>query len=112
MSRVHLGRRLVLEAAVQVPDGAGGFATVWQALGTVWAEVVAGAGREAGGVETVLAATAYRITVRGAPVGDAARPVAGQRFRDSARIFAITAVAERDARGHYLTCFATEEVRT
>lgn len=112
MSRVHLGRRLVLEAPVQMPDGAGGYATVWQALGTVWAEVTPGAGREAGGVETVLAATAYRITVRGVPVGVPGRPAPGQRFRDSARVFAITAVTERDARGHYLTCFATEEVRT
>lgn len=112
MSRLHLGRRLVLEAMSRVPDGAGGYAVVWGPLGTVWAEVVAGAGREAGGVETVLAATAYRITVRGVPVGSGARPEPGQRFRDASRIFAITAVTERDGRGQYLTCFATEEVRT
>lgn len=112
MSRLHLGRRLVLEAMSRVPDGAGGYATLWQPLGTVWAEVVAGAGREAGGVETVLAATAYRITVRGSPDGSPGRPKPGQRFRDASRVFAITAVAERDGRGHYLTCFTTEEVRT
>lgn len=112
MSRVHLGRRLVLEAMTRVPDGAGGYAVVWQPLGTLWAEVVAGAGRETGGTETVLAATNYRITVRGAVDGSAQRPVAGQRFRDATRFFAILAVTERDARGQYLTCFATEEVRT
>ncbi len=112
MNRVHLGRRLVLEAPAQVPDGAGGFATVWTTLGTVWAEVVAGAGREAGGVETVVSATAYRITLRAVPVGMAGRPEAGQRLRDASRIFRIDAVAERDLRGVYLTCHATEEVRT
>lgn len=112
MTRLHLGRRLVLEAAEQVPDGAGGFATVWTALGTLWAEVVAGTGREAAGVETVLSATAYRITVRAVPVGQEGRPEAGQRLRDASRVFAIHAVAERDGRGAYLTCFATEEVRT
>lgn len=111
MSRVHLGRRLVLEAPVQVPDGAGGFATGWQPIGTVWAEVVAGTGREAGGVETLIAAAPYRITVRAVPVGQAGRPVAGQRFRDASRIFGIAAVTERDARGQYLTCFATEEIK-
>ncbi|MBC2835852.1 head-tail adaptor protein [Paragemmobacter straminiformis] len=112
MSRVHLGRRLVLEAPEQVSDGAGGFATVWNVLGTVWAEVKAGAGREAGGVETVLSATAYRITLRAVPVGMAGRPEAGHRLRDASRVFRIDAVAERDARGAYLTCFATEEVWT
>lgn len=112
MSRVHLGRRLVLEAPEQVADGAGGFATVWNVLGTIWAEVRAGIGREAGGVETVMSATAYRITVRAVPAGMAGRPEAGQRLRDASRIFAIHAVAERAGRGAYLTCFATEEVRT
>lgn len=112
MSRVHLGRRLVLEAMSRVPDGAGGYAVVWQPLGTVWAAVAAGTGREVGGVETVLAATSYRITVRAALDGAPERPVAGQRFRDATRVFAITAVTERDTGGRYLTCFATEEVRT
>lgn len=112
MSRVHLGRRLVLESSVQVPDGAGGFATQWQTLGTVWADVAPGVGREAGGVEAVVAATGYRITLRAVPVGAPGRPVPGQRLRDASRIFAIQAVTERDRQGHYLTCFATEEVRT
>ncbi|MFD1511059.1 head-tail adaptor protein [Lacimonas salitolerans] len=32
------------------------------------------------------------------------------RAREGARIFRITAVAEGDLRGRYLTCFAEEEV--
>ncbi len=112
MTRLHLGRRLVLEALVRVADGAGGYASVWQPVGTVWADVRVGKASETGGVETVVASTSYRITVRGQPDGSPARPKAGQRFRDASRSFAIVAVSERDARGHYLTCFATEEVLT
>jgi hypothetical protein len=45
--RAALNRALVLEAPqTRVPDGAGGFALTWGALGTLWAEVVAGAGRD------------------------------------------------------------------
>jgi len=51
-----------------------------------------------------------RITVRAAPVGHAMRPRPEQRFREGARIFRITAVAEGDLRGRYLTCFVEEEV--
>lgn len=109
MSGVRLSRALVLEAPVTVPDGAGGFAQSWVALGTLWAEVLPGAGRESGG-EVAVAQVAYRITVRAAPVGSDARPKPEQRFRDGARLFTILAVAERDAEGRYLTCFAREEV--
>ncbi|MDT8856317.1 head-tail adaptor protein [Paracoccaceae bacterium Fryx2] len=107
---VHLSRALVLEGAVRVPDGAGGFAESWVALGTLWAEVVPGAGREVAGEEVTLASVPYRITVRGAPQGAASRPLPEQRFRDGARVFAILAVTERDPGGQYLLCFAREEV--
>lgn len=112
MTRLHLGRRLVLEAPEQVPDGAGGYVTVWNGLCVLWAEVVAGTGRAASGVETVLSATTYRITVRAVPVGEPERPEPGYRLREARRIFNIEAVTERDTRGAYLICFATEEVRT
>jgi head-tail adaptor len=112
MIRRNLNRRLTLESRAQVPDGAGGYAVAWQSRGILWAAVEPGAGRDAGGVEVVRAETAYRITVRGAPQGAPSRPVPGQRFRDSARIFDILAVTERDAGGRYLTCFAREEVPT
>lgn len=107
--RVHLNRRLTLEAAVRVPDGAGGFAESWQPLGTVWAEILPGRGRDLGRVEVAVAATACRITLRAAPPGAAGRPVAGQRLRDTGRVFRVLAVTERDRHGQYLTCFAEEE---
>lgn len=109
MASIHTTRVLVLEAPVDLPDGAGGLIRSWQGLGTLWAEVLPGAGREAVGEEFTLGATPFRITVRGAPPGSAERPQPGQRFREGVRLFTILAVSERDATGGWLTCFAKEE---
>ncbi|WP_136637450.1 head-tail adaptor protein [Pseudooceanicola onchidii] len=106
----RLDRLLVLEDPQRVPDAAGGFTEAWVPLGEVWAEVTARTGR---GAELGLIGTGrvtWRIVVRGAPFGTPSRPEAGQRFREGSRLYRIEAVAERDPRGHYLTCFATEEV--
>ena len=110
MTAVDLTRRLVLENPVAVADGAGGFAETWAVLGVVWAEVAAGAGREAAGEEAWQAEVPFRITVRAARQGAARRPRPGQRFRDGARLFRILAVTERDTAGLYLACYAREEV--
>lgn len=110
MSAPQLGRRLALEAAVRMPDGAGGHVLEWQVLGHLWAAVKPGAGRERAGEFVTLATVPYRITVRAAPPGAASRPQADQRFRDGTRVFRILAVSEADPRGRYLTCFTHEEV--
>jgi head-tail adaptor len=104
-----LNRPMVLEAAQRVPDGAGGFTVTWQPLGTLWAHVSLRSGRESGQMGTAASVTNYRITVRGAPLSSDERPRPDQRLRDGERMFLINAVAEADARGHYLVCFATEE---
>jgi len=105
----RLNRQLALEARARVADGAGGFGESWRELGRLWAEVSARTGRGRDGEGLPLAQVRYRITVRAAPVGAPSRPRPGQRFRESDRIWRIEAVAERDAAGCYLTCFATEE---
>jgi head-tail adaptor len=105
-----LSRKLVLEAPVRTPDGAGGYAQGWTALGTVWAEVLAGAGREAAGAGAAVSRVVYRVTVRAAPVGSPQRPQPDQRFRDGARVFRVLSVAERDAGGRYLVCQTEEEM--
>lgn len=109
MSGWRFNRRLELEAVQRSPDGAGGFAEVWQALGVVWADVRAGAGREAAGEEVTLSSVPYRVFVRAAPVGAPSRPVPGQRFREGTRRFAIQAVTEANPTGRVLVCFALEE---
>lgn len=112
MKPVHLNRLLTLEQSVSTPDGAGGFSTAWQAIGTLWAEITPGAGREVGGEEITLSSVPYRITFRGAAVGSPQRPVPGQRLTQAGRVFQVLAVTERDTAGHYLTCFAREETPT
>ena len=107
--RVHLNRKLVLEAPQRVQDGAGGHSEVWTAVGTVWAQVTAGTGREIAGQFVTVSSVPYKIVVRGAPVGAPSRPKPDQRFREGSRIFLIKAVADRDPEGRYLTCFAQEE---
>lgn len=106
----QLNRTLVLEEVQRTPDGAGGFTEAWAALGTLYAEVLPGSGSDALGEERMLSAVPYRITVRGAPLGAASRPRAGQRFREGGRLFLIQAVTEKDEAGRYLTCFAREEI--
>lgn len=110
MSTPVLNRRLTLEEPARVPDGAGGFTQTWITVGVLWAAVQPGSGRERDGEYVTLSRVPYRIVVRGAPQGAPSRPRPEQRFRDGARIFRILAVSERDARGHYLNCFAEEEV--
>lgn len=107
---LRLNRPLFLESQLRTADGAGGFSENWVALGTLWADVAPGSGRDVAGVEVTLAAVPLRITVRAAPIGAVSRPVAGQRFREGGRIYPILAVTECDADGLYLTCFAREEV--
>lgn len=110
MSAPLLNRKLVLEDAVQLPDGSGGFAESWVALGEMWGEVKAGTGSEKAGEFVTVSNVPYRITVRGAPVGAPSRPKPDQRFREGSRLFRIKAVTERDPQAHYLICFAHEEV--
>ena len=106
----ELTRKLVLEERVNVPDGRGGFAVTWQALGTLWADVDARSGREGVVGARDVSKVRHRIVVRGAPAGSVRRPRADQRFREGARVYAILAVSEYDARGRWLECW-TEEGR-
>lgn len=107
MKGVQLNRALVLEQPERVADGAGGFETVWQPLGTLWAEVKARSGREANGPVGALSRLSLKITVRGAAFDSPKRPRAGQRFREGLRLFSVDAVAED---GMFLVCHAHEEV--
>lgn len=109
MSRT-LNRRLVLEAPSRVSDGAGGYDETWTALGTLWAQVKPRTGRLASGETGAVSVGAFRITVRGAPMGYSSRPEPGQRFRAGTRLFRIEAVTEEEPSGLYLICQCQEEV--
>ncbi len=105
----RLSVRLTLETPVRQDDGMGGYTHVWSEIGTLWAEMRAGSGREQFAEVGPESVVRWRIVVRGAAHGDPRRPRAGQRLRLGQRIFAIEAVAEQDAAGRWLTCFAREE---
>lgn len=109
MTAPRLNRQLVLEAPARVADGSGGYSIAWQALGTLWADVTARTGREAANGAALVSAVNYKVVVRAAPDGAPSRPKPDQRFREGARLFHIAAVADGDADGRYLTCYATEE---
>lgn len=104
-----LNRKMVLERAERVADGAGGFTQAWVPIGTLWAALKSGSGRERFGAGVTVSTVPWRITVRAAPVGAPSRPMPDQRLREGARVFRITGVAEQGADARYLTCFATEE---
>ncbi|MEL6608700.1 MAG: head-tail adaptor protein [Pseudomonadota bacterium] len=109
MKRPMLNRALTLEAKERAPDGAGGFVETWTPLGTLWCEVKAGTGREAGRDFATLSRVPYQIALRAMPYGAPSRPKPDQRFRDGARLFTILAVTDRDPEGRYLVCNAVEE---
>ncbi len=112
MTAPDLTRRLVLEARIDAPDGGGGVAAVWTALGAHWADVRPSGAveRTLGGVETSLAT--HKVTLRWAPFGAPSRPVANQRFREGARIFDILGVTEADTRNAWLVAWVREGALT
>ncbi|WP_333829496.1 head-tail adaptor protein [Pararhodobacter sp.] len=110
MSGYRLNRPMVLEEAVVLPDGAGGHTLDWQALGTLWAELRPGAGRERRGEIGPEGSMLFRVFLRAAPQGSPQRPRPDQRLRQGARIFRILTVSEADAAGAFLICHAREEV--
>lgn len=107
---VHLNRKLVLEEAERVSDGAGGYVETWVQLGTLWAAIQPGTGTETSEDFLTVSRVPMKIIVRGAPVGSKRRPKPDQRFVEGGRVFRILAVTETDTQGHYLTCNAREEV--
>lgn len=109
MSLPRLNRPMLLEAPDRADDGAGGYVTTWVPMGTLYAEVKPGTGRQTSGQIAALSKLACRVIVRAAPVGAVSRPVAGQRFREGDRTFRIDAVAAYDRGAMYLNCFAVEE---
>lgn len=109
MTGPSLNTELVLEEGQREPDGMGGYRLSWRPLGRLWAALEARSAREAAQGVGMVSVVQWRITVRGAAVGDPRRPRAGQRMSLGTRRFRIEAVAERDPHGRWLDCFAREE---
>lgn len=105
-----LTRKLALERVLRTPDGAGGFHQTWQALGTLWAEVLPSTGRPMGQAEIGVSLTRFDIRVRAAAPEVHNRPRPGDRFVEGTRRFLIDTVAEDGGDGRWLICRSREEV--
>lgn len=110
MAEPVLNSLLVLEEPLRVADGAGGYTQTWSVLGELWGEVVARGAVDGDIAAGPISRMRYRVTLRGAPEGDPARPKVGQRLRQGGRIFMVDGVADRASGAAYLTVWASEEV--
>ena len=97
-----LKHRLVLEAPVETPDGAGGVARSYVHAATLWAEVTPLSARERVLADASGTSVTHRIRIR--TRGDVTRR---HRLRLGVRIFRIATVRE-DASGGFLSIEAEE----
>jgi head-tail adaptor len=88
-----LNRRLELEAPVETGDGAGGVVRTYEAVATLWAQVMPVSARSDIAGDHLGAVLRHRIVVR-ARSGISTL----HRLRDGARVFRIMAVRESDGR--------------
>lgn len=96
-------RRLLLEAPVGTPDGAGGVIRSFETVAAVWAQVEWLSGQERWRAGRPEQAASHRITLRWRAGVDA-----GQRLRDGEQSFDIRAVADPDGGRRRLVCLVEE----
>jgi SPP1 family predicted phage head-tail adaptor len=101
-----LRRRLLLEAPVEIPDGAGGQLRSFETIAAVWAQVEWLSGNERWRGERPEQAASHRVTLRWRADVDA-----GQRLRDGAQVFDIKAVGDPDGARRRLVCLVEEVSR-
>jgi SPP1 family predicted phage head-tail adaptor len=100
----QLRTEMMVQNAVETPDGSGGFAVTWADVAVVWAAVEAVSPRtESFGARQIDEAS-HRVTIRFRPD---VKP--GQRLVRTGIPYRIHLVADVDGTGRYLSCFVTEE---
>jgi SPP1 family predicted phage head-tail adaptor len=101
----RLNRRLVLEAPVETPDGAGGVTRAYSEIATIWADVTPVAAR--GGIDAASggATVTHRIRVRAGPA-----ITTQHRLRLDTRVFRIVSVRAHDRAERFLDIHAEERV--
>lgn len=100
-----LNRRLVLEAPVEISDGAGGVTRSYDSVATLWAAVTPVAAREQIDAAQRGGAVTHRIGIR-----FSADITTRHRFRDGARVFRIVSLRDRDGRKRFLNITAEEHI--
>ncbi|MEM7619807.1 MAG: phage head closure protein [Pseudomonadota bacterium] len=99
----QLRRRLDIEQLNRVSDGAGGYATSWVNVDTVWAKVEPKIGRERLIAEQVSSRTNYDIVIR-----YRSDITAEMRFRDGTQVFHILSFFDENDQKSYLKCICEE----
>ena len=99
-----LRRRLQLDAAVETPDGAGGFARGWQFVTNVWARI-----EPVGAADTFealqgLVRITHRIKLRWR-----ADIAGGMRLRDGDRTFLILSARDASEERRHILCQCAED---
>ena len=106
----RLARRLTLQRAGRLPDGAGGWTESWDSLGTVWAQIRGRTVRTRGTADLAVDVARLDIRIRASQPGAIERPIVGDRFREGSRFYVIHAVREEGRTGRWLMCTCSEEV--
>jgi SPP1 family predicted phage head-tail adaptor len=101
----ELRHRLVLEAPVDTPDGAGGAERTYATVATIWAAVVPVSARGDVAADSLGADVTHRIIIR-ARTDVSTR----HRLRDGARILRIVALRDQDALGRFTEIDAQQRV--
>jgi SPP1 family predicted phage head-tail adaptor len=101
----ELRDRLVLEQAVETPDGAGGVSRTYAAVATLWAALVPVAARGEVDADSLAADVTHRVVLR-----FRSDVTTRHRLRAGARIFRIVALRDQDGRGRFLEIDAEERV--
>ena len=98
-----LRHRLILEAPVDVPDGAGGFERQWQQVDEIYGRITEQPGPQQLNAEKLENVSRVRIIIRWRP--DMAGHV---RLREGARIFHVRATFDADSKRRFMTCDCEE----
>jgi len=101
----ELRHRLVLEAPVETPDGAGGVARTYESAGVVRAKLTPVTARGEVVGEDPGATVTHRVVIRWR-----ADINTRHRLRDGARILRIVAVRDLDGSGRFIEISANERV--
>ena len=101
----ELRHRLVLEAPVETPDGAGGVTRSYATLATVWAKVTPASARGDVDADDLAATVTHRIVIR-----SRADITTRHRFRLGARIYRIVTLRDQDGSGRFTEISAQERV--
>jgi SPP1 family predicted phage head-tail adaptor len=100
-----LDKRIVIEAPVETPDGAGGVMRDYETAATVWGSITPVAARPDVEADRAETAVTHQIVVRSGP-----ELTTQHRLRSGARVFRILAFRESDGHGRFVDISAQERV--